>query len=31
MPRAYPLTDLPRAMDEAATMRGLEITALVNA
>jgi len=30
-PRAYPLTDLPRAMDEAATMRGLEITALVNA
>ena len=30
IPRTYALADLPRAMDEAPTMRGLEITALVN-
>jgi alcohol dehydrogenase len=28
--RTYALADLPRAMEEAAAMRGLEITALVN-
>ena len=28
-PRTYSLLDLPRAMDEAATMRGLELTALL--
>jgi alcohol dehydrogenase len=28
-PRTYSLTDLPKAMNEAATMRGLELTALI--
>ena len=27
-PRTYALADLPKAMDEAITMRGLELTAL---
>jgi alcohol dehydrogenase len=27
-PRTYPLADLPKAIDEATTMRGLELTAL---
>jgi hypothetical protein len=29
-PSTDALVELPRAMDEAATMRGLELTALVN-